>query len=104
MEHRIINYDDLGWWPEHARSVFAAIGRAMGHKRLVPETLPLVPSSFGSVLPGHLVRVIHVPGKLIGRRKGHYLFEIEGPVFAGRWGPFPSGKLEKLAKLAADVR
>src|SRR5690348_9793728 len=99
MNHDIVNYDDLGWWPEHARAVFAAIGRAMGHKRLVPETLRLVPNAFGGILPDHLVGVIHVSGKLMGRRKGHYLFEIEGPVFAGRWGPFPSGKLENLPSL-----
>lgn len=94
--------DDLQWWPGHVQAMFAAIGRAMGDKRLRPETLRSIPSAFGSILPGHQVTVSHISGKALGRRKGHYELLVEGPAFAGRWR-FVSGKLERLSRFAAEA-
>jgi len=91
--------DDFQWWPDHVQATFTVIGRAMGGKRLSPETLHSVPSTFGSVLPGHQVAISHVSGKELGRRKGHYRLLVDGPAFAGRW-KFSSGKLERLSRSA----
>jgi hypothetical protein len=93
------NSQNLDWWPSHVRTIFAAIGRAMGEKRLTPETLLSVPSGFGSILDGHEVSVKHVSGKSLGRRKGYYQIDVEGPRFAGQW-KLSSGELEKLSALA----
>jgi hypothetical protein len=93
--------DDPDWWPPHVRAIFAAIGKAMGDKRLHPDTLKSISRASGSILSGHQVIVEHVPGKDIGRRKGRYQITVEGPAFGGRWH-FWSGKLEKLSRAAAN--
>ena len=94
--------DDLDYWPLHVQKMFSAIGRVMDEKRLRPETLVGIPTGFGSILPDHQVNIEHISGEHLGRRKGHYVLTVEGPIFAGRWR-FMSGKLEKLS-LAARKR
>jgi hypothetical protein len=37
-----MNDDDPEYWPSKLRAVFAAVGAAMGEKRLTPETLKSV--------------------------------------------------------------
>jgi hypothetical protein len=93
--------DDPGWWPPHVQAIFTAIGEAMGDKRLHPETLNSVSSTFGSILSGHQVIIEHVPARDVGGRKGRYRITVEGPAFGGRW-QFWSGKLEKLSRAAAN--
>jgi hypothetical protein len=88
-------------WPEDLQHAFAAIGRAMNGKRLVPEILALVPSSHGSVVPQHLTSVSHVSGTS-GRRRGHYIIRIVGPRTDGQWR-FRAGQLETLSRLAAPA-
>jgi hypothetical protein len=82
--------DDVEWWPTQLQAVFAAIGAAMGGKRLTPETLQSVQ------LPDNRFSVGHVSGNEIGRRKGYYLITIKG----GQW-KFTSGRLERLCRSAA---
>ncbi len=94
--------EDFQWWPAHVQTVFTAIGQAMGEKRLNPQTLRSVPSAVGGILPGHQVTIRHVSGKELGRRKGHYLLIIDGPIFAGSWRFF-SGNLETLSRSAAKA-
>jgi hypothetical protein len=92
--------DDLGRWPPHVQTIFAAIGRALGERRLTPETLEAIPKEFGAILPAHLVAIFHVPARDLGRRrKGQYRVRVDGPIFGGGWH-FSSGKLERLSRLA----
>jgi hypothetical protein len=93
--------ENLDYWPEHVRHVFAAVGKAMGGKRLAPGTLALVPSAHGSIVPDHLVTVGHVTGKEAGHRRGHFILAITGPRIDGRWS-FRSGQLETLARLSVS--
>jgi hypothetical protein len=92
--------DNPDWWPPHVQAILAAIGQAMGDKRLHPETLKAVPNGLGSILSGHQVIIEHFPGRVFGRRKGRYQITVEGPAFAGKWG-FRSGHLEKLSRAVA---
>jgi hypothetical protein len=83
--------------------IFAAIGHAMGDKRLHPETLNSIPTHEGAILAGHRVIFEHVSAEALGRRrKGQYQITVEGPAFAGRWC-FLSGKLERLSRRAAAI-
>jgi len=91
-------YDGSEWWPNHGQKMFAAIGKAMEGKRLVPETLKNLPDGFGTILPSNQFTVRHVSGKEVGHRKGHYIINVDGPL-AGQW-KFFSGELEKLARAA----
>jgi hypothetical protein len=100
LRHKFTDDENLEWWPLHVQVILAAIGRAMGEQRLRPEHLLLLPGDLGSILPGHRVTVRHVSGKELGRRKGHYVVVVGGPVYAGNWR-FLSGKLEKLARAAS---
>jgi hypothetical protein len=94
--------ESLDWWPPHVQAIFAAIGQAMGEKRLHPDTLTMIPSGVESVLPGHQVTVEHVSAKDLGRRKtGQYRIRVEGPALAGGWRFYP-GKLERLSRLAVN--
>ena len=90
----------IDWWPSHVRNVFAALGQAMGGKRLTPKALLAFPNVHGSVLPDHDVVLRHTAGKENRKRKGFYTLEIDGPRFAGRWR-FMSGELEVLSRSAA---
>jgi hypothetical protein len=96
--------ESLDWWPPHVQVILAAIGQAMGGKRLHPETLRSVPSRFGGILSGHQVTIEHISAKELGRRrKGRYQITVEGPVFGGQWG-FRSGELERLSRAAANAK
>jgi hypothetical protein len=86
-------------WPEHMHPVFVAIGRAMGPVQLNPQQLADIPFGVGAILPEHDVRIKHVPGSAIGRRKGYYEIEIKGPRVDGRW-VFASGELAAIARQA----
>ena len=89
----------LEWWPGHVRLAFANLGRVLGPEQLNPSILPLV-SRDG--LPGHQIFFSHVAGKERGMRRGLYILDIVGPLYAGRWS-FPSGQLEKLARAATKA-
>jgi hypothetical protein len=93
--------DSLDWWPSNVQALFAAVGRAIGEGRLHPTTLEALPKGFGSILPGHQMKISHIPAKELGRRrKGQYRILVSGPAFGGGWH-FSSGKLERLSRLAA---
>jgi len=72
----------------------------MGAGRLHPENLKSIPAEHGAILSDHTVRIAHVAGSALGRRKGRYEIEIIGPRCFGKW-IFASGQLEKLARAAA---
>jgi hypothetical protein len=94
--------DDVSeWWPSHVRIMFSAIGKAMDGRRLDPETLNRMPNAFGGILQGHHVTVQRVSEKELGRRKGHYVVTVGGPLYAGQWR-FLSSDLEKLARTAVQ--
>jgi hypothetical protein len=92
--------ENLDWWPSHVQAVLTAVGQAMAGKRLSPDILRHLSEGSDSILPKHLVRLVHLSGKEVDRRKGHYELHIEGPAYAGRW-LFTSGQLEKLGRSAA---
>jgi hypothetical protein len=87
----------LDWWPSHVQRAFANPGQVLGSPQLNPLVLDRV-SREG--LPGHQIIFSHVSGQELGTRKGFYLLEISGPLYAGKWR-FSSGQLEKLARDAA---
>jgi hypothetical protein len=91
--------DDLEWWPSHVRQAFVSLGREMGPQQLNPQILPRV-SRDG--LPNHQIIFTHMAGQELRSRKGKYVLEIVGPLYAGRW-VFFSGQLEKLARAAAKT-
>jgi hypothetical protein len=82
------------------QSVFAAVGKAVGKKRLGPETLHSVATGHGCIVADHQVSISHVSGKEAGYKRGHYVIFVAGPRVDGRWR-FGSGELEKLSKAAA---
>jgi hypothetical protein len=86
-------------WPTDLQSVFAAIGQAMGERRLSPEMLDTIPTTHGSILADHQVTVSHVSGKDAGHKRGHYIVTIIGSRIDGRWS-FRSGELEMLSRTA----
>jgi hypothetical protein len=88
-----MNDDDPEYWASQLRAVFAAVGNAMGERRLTPETLKSVR------LADDQFSISHVPGTDIGSRKGYYLISTDG----GRW-KFLSGKLQRLARAASKGR
>ena len=88
-----MNEDDPGYWPTQLQEIFAAVGAAMGEKRLTPETLKSV-----HMLNDGFV-IAHVSGKEAGWRRGHYRISMTG----GEW-KFSSGKMEKLARCAFKSR
>jgi hypothetical protein len=89
----------LEWWPSHVRQAFTNLGRVLGPEQLNPSILPLV-SRDG--LPEHQILFGHIAGNELGKRKGLYVLEIAGPLYAGRWS-FPSGLLEELARATAEA-
>ena len=94
--------ENFCWWPGHVQTILTVIGRAMAESRLSPSILNSVPKEFGAILPSHKVTVRHVRGKELGRRKGNYRIEVEGPRLAGRW-VFVSGALERLSRSAVEA-
>jgi hypothetical protein len=88
----------LDWWPSHVRRAFANLGQVLGPEQLNPAHLVRV-SRDG--LPGHQIIFGHVSRKALGTPTGMYILDITGPIFAGQWR-FPSGFLEKLARLAVN--
>lgn len=94
--------ENFYWWPSHVQTILATLSRAMGKKTLSPSVLTSVPKEFNAILPDHKVIITHVPGKELGRRRGIYRVEVEGPRFAGRW-VFVSGALERLLRSAVEA-
>jgi hypothetical protein len=88
-------------WPDYVQQVFLAVGKAMASRQLHPEDLDAIPTEVGTVVPGHLVRVVHVSGAQLGKRKGRYKFTIEGPRISGAWA-FQSGELQRLSLAALE--
>lgn len=91
----------FGSWPEYVRTVFAELGKAMRSDRLYPEALLHVPRGEGAILRGHRVEITHISSAQLEKRKGRYVIQIEGPIFAGSWG-FSSGELEALARQSRE--
>jgi hypothetical protein len=88
-----MNEDDPEYWPTQLQEIFAAIGAAMGDKRLTPETLKSVH------MPSDEFAISHVRGDEVGRKHGHYKISMTG----GQWA-FQSGRLEKLSRAAAKSK
>lgn len=93
------NTDVVPWSKTPVYPVLHAIGLAMKGKRLNPRTLEDLPVGSGAIIPDHVADVIHVSGKQLNQRKGHYRITIDGPRLSGRW-IFSSGDLEKAAQEA----
>ena len=87
----------LEYWPAQLQSVFAAIGKAMGDKPLMPHMAKAVPSSRGSIVAGHQVQIAYILGKRIGPRCGHYVVTVVGPKINACW-KFRPIELEKLSR------
>jgi len=85
--------NDPEYWPTQLQEIFAAIGAAIGERRLTPETLKSV----------HLLNdeftISHVSRREAGWKRGHYKISIAG----GQWR-FQSGRLEKLSRAAAKSK
>jgi hypothetical protein len=86
-----VDENDLGYWPTQLQEIFAAVGIAMGERRLTPETLKSVH------MPNDEFTISHVSGKEAGWKRGHYTITMTG----GYWR-FPSGRLEKLSRAAVE--
>jgi len=95
MEHRQIYY-----WPSYLQCVFAAVGRATGGRRLVPEMLAAISDERGRVVAGHRLSIAYVTGKRSGPRAGHYILTIQGGRINACW-KFRPIELEQLARLVA---
>lgn len=80
---------DPEYWPTQLQEIFAAVGVAMGHKRLTPDTLKSVQ------LPNDEFTICHVSAEEAGWKRGHYRIWMAG----GQW-KFTSGTLEKLSRRA----
>jgi hypothetical protein len=96
MDGRRIDY-----WPAHLQSVFAAVGKTMGDRRLVPDMLAAIPDAPGRVVAAHRLAIEYVTGKRSGPRAGHYIVTILGPRINACW-KFRPIELEHLARLVTD--
>jgi hypothetical protein len=85
--------NDPEYWPTQLQEIFAAIGSAMGGRRLSPETLKSVQ------MPNDEFTISHVSAKERGWKRGQYRISMAG----GRWN-FSSGRLEKLSRAAAKSK
>jgi hypothetical protein len=92
MDRRRIYY-----WPDYLQCVFAAVGTAMGDRRLVPEMLASIPPDRGRVVAGHWLDIRYVTGKRAGPRIGHYILTLQGPRIDACWR-FRPIELEHLAR------
>jgi hypothetical protein len=86
----------LNDWPADLQLVLAAIGRAMEGGRLTPQAMARVPGRRGAILPGHEVRLYHLPKGVAAR----YVIELVGDRWEGGQWSFRSGELEQLARAA----
>lgn len=80
---------DPEYWPTQLQEIFAAVGVAIGERRLTPDTLRLVR------LPNEEFTIQHISAGEAGRKRGHYRISMAG----GAWN-FRSGLLEKLSRAA----
>jgi hypothetical protein len=96
MDGRRIDY-----WPAHLQSVFAAVGKSMGDRRLVPEMLASIPNATGKVVACHRLTIEYVAGKRAGPRTGRYIVTIVGPRINACWR-FRPIELEHLARLVTQ--
>jgi len=80
---------DPEYWPTQLQGIFAAIGVALGERRLTPDTLRSVR------LPNDEFTICHVSAEEAGWKRGHYRISMAG----GEW-KFRSGTLEKLSRAA----
>jgi hypothetical protein len=86
------------YWPDYLQCVFAAVGRAMGDRRLVPDMLASISDDRGRVVAGHRLAIQYITGKRSGPRVGHYILTMEGPRINACW-KFRPAELEELARL-----
>ena len=97
-----MNREELTSWPSDLHLVFAALGRAMGERRLSPAILDKVPMGFGCLIADHHVHVTHKSKDELAQRRGRYFIEINGNRWdRGKWS-LETGVLEKLSRLAAQ--
>jgi hypothetical protein len=90
----------IDYWPAHLRSVFAAVGKTMGDKRLVPDMLGSIPSTRGRIVAGHSIAIRYASGKRAGLRTGRYVVSIAGPRINADW-QFRPFELERLSRLVS---
>jgi hypothetical protein len=89
--------DRIEYWPAYLQSVFAAIGRAMGERKLTPAVVQALPSGRSAIVAGHQVSVAHSPGRRAGPRTGHYVITVTGGQINVCWR-FRAFELEKLSR------
>jgi hypothetical protein len=70
--------DHIEYWPAYLQSVFAAVGRAMGERKLTPAILNAVPEGRSAIVAGHQVSIVHAPSPRGGPRTGYYVITITG--------------------------
>ncbi len=92
MDSRRIEY-----WPACLQSVFAAVGKSMGDRRLAPDMLAWIREAPQKLVAGHRVNIDYVTGKRAGPRAGHYIVTILGPKINACW-KFRPTELEQLAR------
>jgi hypothetical protein len=85
-----VDETDPEYWPTQLQEIFAAVGVAMGDRRLTRDTLKSVR------LPNDEFAICHVSAEKAGRKRGHYRISMAG----GQW-TFRSGALGKLSRQAA---
>jgi hypothetical protein len=89
--------DHIEYWPAYLQSVFAAVGRVLGDRRLKPEIACTIPAARGAIVAAHKVDLAYRPGKRGGPRSGHYVVTITGGQINACWR-FRSVELETLAR------
>jgi hypothetical protein len=90
------------WRASPVHHVFVLLGTLLAGRRLHPGIAADIGPYLDGAIPDHVVTIRHISGKTIGRRKGYYEIQIEGPKLSGGWY-FSSGQLEKLANLATHA-
>jgi hypothetical protein len=85
------------YWPDYLQCVFAAVGKAIGDRRLMPEMLASISDDRGRVVAGHRITIQYVAGKRSGPRAGRYILTIQGQRINACWR-FRPIELEQLAR------
>ena len=85
----------LSEWPKDLVSIFAALGAAMGPRRLSPELVFETANVWGRAVEGHEVTITHL------RHSHCYSIHLDGDRWKLRSWEIRSGALEKLCRMAA---
>jgi hypothetical protein len=101
--HQAMKPTHVEYWPAYLQSVFAAIGKSLGERRLTPAVVATVPCERGRIIAGHEVGIQHIQGRRGGARSA-YVVTILGPQINACWKLRPF-EIEQLARsLARPLR